>query len=102
MLHLWWTKGHWDRFPSQYFGFSPMLHTHLQLNTPLLSEGQMGETWQPPDKQALSDIRELLDRKVLPYCLKLQVVKSVTCKMNVPTELWPKRDPTVPVVPDLK
>ena len=41
---MWWTKWHWHRFLSEYFGFPvsiilPMFHTHFRLQT----EGQTNE-----------------------------------------------------------
>jgi hypothetical protein len=36
MWDLWWTKWHWDKFFSEYFGFSitiipPMFHTQISV-----------------------------------------------------------------------
>jgi hypothetical protein len=37
MWDLWWTKGHWDRFLPEYFGFPCQFHS---TGAPLLGKGQ--------------------------------------------------------------
>jgi len=58
MLHLWYTKWHWDTFISQYFGYplsvlcnqcSILIFIYM-LPSP---EGQAGVAWKPSNKALL-------------------------------------------------
>lgn len=50
MWYLWWTNGHWDRFLSEYPGFSlTSLNQYfivMCIFSQLFSEGQAGESWE--------------------------------------------------------
>jgi hypothetical protein len=67
---LWWTKWHWDRFFSEYFGFALSVSFHkcstLFIYMLLLPESQKGEkAWEPSTKQCSFGNRTELDRKQL-------------------------------------
>jgi hypothetical protein len=71
MWDLWWTKWHWNRYLSVYFGFLLLVLLHqcflLIFICMLLLAGQTGEAWKASQKQSAFENRGALDRKFLSH-----------------------------------